>query len=65
MKVYEDCKWAVAFKIGKENYDDKKERISITALFRYPDLAQEFIDKCLPEETKESFFVIYVDDLTD
>lgn len=65
MKAHEKCKWAVAYKIGGENYDDRKERIGVTALFNYPDLAQDFINKCLPEETKEKFFVIYVDDLAD
>lgn len=58
-----ECKWAVAYKIKEELFDDRKERTCITALFRYPDLAQDFIDKVLPEETRHMFFVTHIDNI--
>lgn len=57
------CTWAVAYKIDGSNYDDKKDRVSVTALFRYPYQAEEFIEKCLPVETRNRFFVVNIDDL--
>lgn len=56
-------KWAVAFKIDGKNYDDGKDRTSITAFFSRRENAQDFIDKCLPVETKDRFFIIYADEL--
>lgn len=57
------CKWAVAYKIDGSNYDDGKERTSVVAVFRYPYQAEDFIEKCLPADTKDKFFVIDVDEL--
>lgn len=57
------CKWAVAYKIDGSNYDDGKERISVTAVFSYPHQAEAFIEKCLPASTKDRFFIINVDEL--
>lgn len=57
------CTWAVAYKIDGKHYDDGKERISVTALFKYPFQAEEYIEKCIPEEDKERFFVIDTDKL--
>ena len=62
-KKYELCKWAVAYKIDGKNYDDGKERIGVIAFFNYPDNARDFIEKCLPAETKDRFFVVYADEL--
>jgi hypothetical protein len=63
MKAYELCKWAVAFKIDGRNYDDRQERTNVVAIFCYPHQAQDFIDKCIPADTKERFFIINTDDL--
>lgn len=57
------CKWAVAFPIDGKFYDDGKERIGVTAVFRYPSHAEDFIAKCLPAETRDRFFVVNVDEL--
>ena len=57
------CTWAVAYKIDGSNYDDRKERTSVVAVFRYPYQAEDFIEKCLPAATKDRFFVVNVDDL--
>ena len=61
--IYNNCKWAVAYKIDKETQDDRKTKINIVALFNYPSNAEEFIDNCLPGETKEKFFIIDIDEL--
>lgn len=58
-----DCKWAVAYKVDKETQDDKKTKIRVTALFSTPSNAEDFINKCLPEETKERFLIINIDEL--
>lgn len=63
MEKYKLCKWAVVFKIDGKNYDDGKERTSITAFFRTRENAQDFINKCLPDETRDRFFIIYSDEL--
>lgn len=63
MKAYECCKWAVAYKVDGVHYDDGKERTCVTALFKDPWAAEDFIEKCLPADTKDRFFVINVDKL--
>lgn len=63
MKALDSCKWAVLNKIDGKNYDDKKTRVSVTAVFNYPYLAEDFIKKCLPEETRNQFFIIDIDKL--
>ena len=63
MKILDRCKWVVASKIDGKNYDDKKSKISITAVFDYLHLAEDFIKKCLPEETRGRFFIIDFDKL--
>lgn len=55
------CTWAVCYDIDGKNYDDGKSRTSITAVFVYPHLAEEFIEKCLPEETRSRFYVQNLD----
>lgn len=57
------CRWAVAYKIDGENYDDGKTKISITAVFKNPCNAEDFINNCLPAETKDRFFIIDLDEL--
>lgn len=57
------CKWAVAYKIDGKYYDDGKTKISITAVFRNPNNAEDFINNCLPKETRDRFFIIDLDEL--
>ena len=55
------CPWAVCYDIDSKHYDDRKRRAGITAVFRDPHLADEFIEKCLPEETRSRFYVKHID----
>lgn len=57
------CTWAVAHKIAKETQDDGKTKIRVVAFFRSPANAEDFINNCLPVETKDDFFIIDVDKL--
>ena len=61
--IFNDCKWAVAYKIDKETQDDRKTKITVVAMFSAPSNAESFINNCLPEETKERFFIIDIDEL--
>ena len=62
-KIFNDCKWAVAYKIDKNTQDDRKTKVTVTALFSTPCNAEDFINNCLPKETKERFFIIDIDEL--
>lgn len=63
MKKFNDCKWAVAHKIDKETQDDRKTKIRVVAMFNIPVSAEDFINNCLPQDTKERFFIIDIDEL--
>ena len=52
------CTWAVCYDIDGSNYDDHQTRTSVTAIFEDPYLAEDFIEKCLPEETRSRFYVM-------
>lgn len=52
-----DLNWLVCFNIPANTQDDKKEKRQIIAAFRYPFEAQDFIDKCLPKETRDRFYI--------
>lgn len=56
-------KWAVAYKIDKNTQDDRKTKIRVVAMFSTPINAEDFINKCLPDGTKERFFIIDIDEL--
>ena len=62
-KIFNECKWAVAYKIDKNTQDDRKTKVTVTALFSTPCNAEDFINNCLPDATKESFFIIDIDEL--
>lgn len=49
--------WLVCYIIDGSTQDDKKDKEVVVAAFRYPDAAQDFIDKCLPEENKDRFYI--------
>lgn len=55
--------WAVAHKIDKRTQDDGKTKVRVVATFLSPINAEEFINKCLPEDTKDRFFIIDIDAL--
>ena len=61
--LFNDCKWAVAFKIDKETQDDRKTKVTVVSLFSYPINAEDFINNCLPASTKENFFIINIEEL--
>lgn len=52
------CKWAVCFDIDESNYDDRQDRTTVTAIFNDPWHAEDFIEKCLPEENRERFYLV-------
>jgi hypothetical protein len=49
--------WLVCFKVPAETQDDRKEKEVVVATFRYPTNAEDFIEKCMPAETKERFYI--------
>ena len=61
--IFNDCKWAVAYKIDKSTQDDRKTKISVAAIFRNPGNAEDFINNCLPASTRERFFIIDIEEL--
>ena len=61
--TFNNCTWAVAYKIDKRTQDDRKTKITVTAVFSNPDNAEDFINNCLPKETKDRFFIIDIDEL--
>lgn len=61
--IFNRCGWAVAHKIDKDTQDDRKTKIRVVAVFSNPGNAEDFINNCLPVETKERFFIIGIDEL--
>lgn len=55
--------WAVAYKVDKRTQDDGTTKVITVAKFSTAEAGANFIKKCLPEETKERFFVIDADAL--
>lgn len=61
--TFNNCTWAVAYKIDNSTQDDRKTKVTVTAIFANPDNAEDFINNCLPKETKDRFFIISIDEL--
>ena len=61
--TFNDCPWAVAYKIDKNTQDGRKTKVIITATFSHPCNAEDFINNCLPKNTKDRFFIIWLADL--
>ena len=59
--ISNDCKWAVAYKIDKNTQDDRETKIRVTGLFDTPVNAEDFVNNCLPKETKNRWFIIDID----
>lgn len=55
--------WAVAYKMDKITQDDGTTKVVTVAKFNTAEAGANFIKKCLPEETKERFFVVDADAL--
>lgn len=51
------CQWAVCYDIAPENYDDRNPITGVTATFRDPQLAEDFILHVLPAETRDRFYI--------
>lgn len=45
--IFNDCKWAVAYKIDKNTQDDRKTKVTVTALFSTPCNAKNQILKSI------------------
>lgn len=61
--TFNTCPWAVAYKIDKSTQDDRKTKVTVTATFSHPGNAEDFINNCLPKNTKDRFFIIRLADL--
>ena len=59
MKTYDKCDWAVCYDLH-ENGETTRE---VSAWFRFPFLAEYFIKKVLPDETRERFYIIHRDNM--
>ncbi len=53
--------WAVKCKCIAKNNGVMEEFTSITAIFLYPFQAEEFIQKIIPDETRDRFYVEYIE----
>lgn len=63
MKFFGSCHWAVVSTKPGKFYDDGKPRTSCTAIFLYPHLAEEFIEKIIPAETRDRFQIVRMEEL--
>lgn len=43
------CTWAVCYDVDAKHFDDRENKTFVVAVFRDPFEAQDFIDKCLPQ----------------
>ena len=51
------CNWAVCYDIDGSNYDAPQTKTVIAAIFRYPHDAENFIERCTPQETRGRFYL--------
>lgn len=58
-----DCDWAVVAKCQAKNNGILENFEMTVATFRYPFNGEEFIEKCLPRENRECFYIKYLPDL--
>lgn len=59
---FNDC-WAVFGKLGAEDYDDRRARVSVVGAFAYPCNAEDFIRLCIPAENRDRFRICRVSGL--
>lgn len=65
MKFFGSCHWAVVSTKPGDLYDDGKPRTSCTAIFCYHYLAEEFIEKVIPAETRDRFQIVRMEELNN
>ena len=63
MVICDTCDWAVCYDIDGSAYDDKQPRRVVAGWFCYPFQAGEFIEKILPAETKDRFYILHRNNL--
>ena len=63
METYDNCMWAVCYDIPGSMQDDEKTVREVCAWFRFPFLAEDFIKKVLPDETRERFYIMRRDNM--
>jgi hypothetical protein len=57
--------WAVCHTIDHTlpgcQQDDNRDKVRTIAFFAYPMEAEDFINKCLPAETRNNFYIVRID----
>lgn len=53
-----NCKWAVVATCAASKFEPEFTRT--IALFENPVSAQDFIEKCFPEETRDKFKIVHI-----
>ncbi len=57
--------WAVCYTIDHTapgcQQDDNRDKVRTAAIFSSPYNAEDFIKKCLPEETRNRFYIVRID----
>lgn len=54
------CMWAVCYDVCPEQSDGSKPKTIVTAVFTYPIHAENFIERCLPEEARSRFYITQI-----
>lgn len=63
MPTFDNCNWAVCSDIDGKTQDDGQTKRTVTAWFKYPTLAEGFINNVLPAENKERFYILHRDEI--
>lgn len=61
--IFNHCDWCVGYIIDGATQDDRADKVTVIAMFRYPTEAKDFIKKCMPNETKHRFFVTHKENI--
>lgn len=62
-KGFDCCDWAVFYIIPGSLYDDGIPCLTVVGWFKDPVKAEDFIKKCLPDETRDRFMIKHRDEL--
>ena len=65
MKIFDSCDWAVCYTVPASTQDDRKPGRTVVAWFARPNAAQDFLEKCLPQENRDRFYILHRDNLND
>lgn len=63
MKTFDNCDWAVCYDVSGATQDDGQPGRTVCGWFSYPFQAQDFIDKVLPPENVERFYIIHREEI--